>query len=171
MKKIITSVFVLLFLISGTGLYAQNLKFGHINSQELLLAMPENDSAQAQLERFANQLQTQMEAMQNELNTKYQDYLNQQEQLTDLIRQTKEEEIQQLQERIQNFQNTAQQEMQKKQNELMTPIINKANEAIKAVARENGFIYIFDISRGTILYFSDKSQDILPLVKQKLGIE
>lgn len=171
MKKITTSALVLFFLISGTGLYAQNLKFGHINSQELLQAMPENDSAQAQLERFAKQLQDQMEAMQTELNTKYQDYLNQQEQLTDLIRKTKEEEIQQLQERIQNFQNTAQQEMQKKQNELMTPIINKANEAIKAVARENGFIYIFDISRGTILYFSDKSQDILPLVKQKLGIE
>lgn len=171
MKKFATLIFVLAFFIPGSALMAQNLKFGHINSQELLQAMPENDSAQAQLERYAKQLQDQLQIMQNELNTKYQDYLNQQDNLTDLIRKTKEEEIQQLQERIQTFQNTAQQDMQQKQNDLLTPIINKANDAIKEVARENGFIYIFDISRGTILYFSDKSQDILPLVKKKLGIE
>ncbi len=61
--------------------------------------------------------------------------------------------------------------MQKKQQEMLQPIIDKANNAIKEVARENGFIYIFDIAGGTILYYSEKSVDILPLVKKKLGIE
>ncbi|NOY36974.1 MAG: OmpH family outer membrane protein [Chlorobi bacterium] len=171
MKKLVTIIFALSVALSGSVLHAQNLKFGHINSSELLQAMPENDSAQAQLQHYAKQLQDQLQTMQTEYNTKLQDYLGQQDNLTDLIKKTKEEELQQLQQRIQDFQSTAQQDMQKKQNDLLTPIINKANEAIKAVARENGFIYIFDISRGTILYYSDKSQDILPLVKKKLGIQ
>jgi len=166
-------VILMIVLIAGMGfsVQAQNLKFGHINSQELLKAMPENDSAQAEMQRFAQQLQDQMDELQVEFNKKLQDYQAQQGQLTDLIRKTKEQELANLQKNIQDFQAGAQQEMQKKQQELMQPIIDKANKAIKDVARENGFIYIFDIAGGTILYYSEKSVDILPLVKKKLGIE
>ncbi len=155
----------------GFSVQAQELKFGHINSQELLKAMPENDSAQAQLQRYAQQLQDQMDALQVEYNRKLQDYQAQQGQLTDLIRKTKEQELIDMQKNIQNFQAEAQQDMQKKQQELLQPIIDKANNAIKEVARENGFIYIFDVAGGMILYYSEKSVDILPLVKKKLGIE
>ena len=155
----------------GFSVQAQELKFGHINSQELLKAMPENDSAQAQLQRYAQQLQDQMDALQVEYNRKLQDYQAQQGQLTDLIRKTKEQELIDMQKNIQNFQAEAQQDMQKKQQELLQPIIDKANNAIKEVARENGFIYIFDVAGGMILYYSEKSIDILPLVKKKLGIE
>ncbi len=166
-------VFLMIVALAGMGisLQAQNLKFGHINSQELLKAMPENDSAQAQLQRFAQQLQDQMDELQVEYNRKLQDYQAQQDQLTDLIRKTKEQDLIDLQKKIQDFQAAAQQEMQKKQQEMLQPIIDKANNAIKEVARENGFIYIFDIAGGTILYYSEKSVDILPLVKKKLGIE
>jgi len=166
-------VFIMIVALAGMGmsLRAQNLKFGHINSQELLKSMPENDSAQAQLQRFVKQLQDQMDELQVEYNKKLQDYQAQQDQLTDLIRKTKEQELMNLQKNIQDFQAAAQQEMQKKQQELLQPIIDKANNAIKEVARENGFIYIFDVSAGTILYYSEKSVDILPMVKKKLGIE
>jgi outer membrane protein len=157
--------------VIGSSLRAQNLKFGHINSQELLKAMPENDSAQVQLQRYAKQLQDQMDELQVEYNRKLQDYQAQQDQLTDLIRKTKEQDLIDLQKKIQDFQVAAQQDMQKKQQEMLQPIIDKANNAIKEVARENGFIYIFDVAGGTILYYSEKSVDILPLVKKKLGIE
>jgi len=171
MKRTIVILMIVALAGMGLSVQAQNLKFGHINSQELLKAMPENDSAQAQLQRFAQQLQDQMDELQVEFNKKLQDYQSQQDQLTDLIRKTKEQELANLQKNIQDFQTAAQQEMQKKQQELLQPIIDKANNAIKEVARENGFIYIFDTAGGLILYYSEKSVDILPMVKKKLGIE
>lgn len=171
MKKSIGIFLVLALFTYGLTAHTQNFKFGHINSQELLKSMPENDSAQAQLQRYAKQLQDQLDAMQVEYNKKAQEFQDQQNNLTDLIKKTKLQELQDIQKRIQDFQSTAQQGMQQKQASLLQPIIDKANKAIKEVAEENGFTYIFDISRGTILYYSEQSQDIMPLVKKKLGLQ
>ncbi len=172
MKKSISILLVLLLFGWGLTVQAQQkYKFGHINSQELLQSMPENDSAQAKLQRFAKELQDQFDAMQVEYNKKFQEFQDQQNNLTDLIKKTKMEELSHIQQTMQDFQANAQQEMQKKQAELLQPVIDKANQAIKEIAQENGFTYIFDISRGTILYFSDQSVDILPMVKKKLGIQ
>jgi len=171
MKNYLRLSIVVVFLLIGTTSFAQNLKFGHINSQELLSLMPERDSAQVVLENYAQQLEDQLETMQVEYNNKVQQYLANQENYTDLIKQTKEQELTDLQERIQGFQNTAQQTIQQKEAQLIQPIIDKAEKAIKEVAEEQGFTYIFDLARGTILYFSDASQDILPLVKAKLNIQ
>jgi len=171
MKNYLRISIIVVFLLIGTTSFAQNLKFGHINSQELLSLMPERDSAQLVLENYAQQLEDQLETMQVEYNNKVQQYLANQENYTDLIKQTKEQELTDMQERIQGFQNTAQQTIQQKEAQLIQPIIDKAEKAIKEVAEEQGFTYIFDLARGTILYFSDASQDILPLVKAKLNIQ
>ena len=171
MKQYLKISLLLVMVFVGSNLFAQtNYKFGHINSQELIALMPESDSAQAELEKFAQGLQDQADVMQVELNKKYQDYLAQRDNLTDLIRQTKEGELNDLQGRIQAFNGSAQQDMQRKQAEVMQPIIEKAQNAIKEVAKANGFTYVYDIASGVLLYFSDDSEDILPLVKQKLGI-
>ncbi len=171
MKNYLRLSIIVVFLLIGTTSFAQNLKFGHINSQELLSMMPERDSAQLVLENYAQQLEDQLETMQVEYNNKVQQYLANQENYTDLIKQTKEQELTDMQERITGFQNTAQQTIQQKEAQLIQPIIDKAEKAIKEVAEEQGFTYIFDLARGSILYFSDASQDILPLVKAKLNIE
>jgi len=151
-------------------LKAQELKFGHIDSRELLMSMPESDSAQAKIQRLAADYDQQMEEMQVELNKKYDDYLQNRDKYTNLIRQTKEADIQEMQQRIQNFQQMAQEDLQTQQSQLMRPIIEKANKAVREVAEEKGFIYIFDIGSGNPVYWSDKSTDVLPLVKAKLGI-
>jgi len=171
MKNYLRLSIIVVFLLIGTTSFAQNLKFGHINSQELLSMMPERDSAQLVLENYAQQLEDQLETMQVEYNNKVQQYLANQENYTDLIKQTKEQELTDMQERITGFQNTAQQTIQQKEAQLIQPIIDKAEKAIKEVAEEQGFTYIFDLARGSILYFSDASQDILPLVKVKLNIQ
>ena len=171
MKQYLKITFLLLTLFITSNIAAQtNFKFGHINSQELIALMPESDSAQAELERYAQSLQDQADVMQVELNKKYQNYLAERDNYPELIRQTKEEELNELQGRIQAFNQSAQQDMQRKQAEVMQPIVEKAQNAIKAVAAANGFTYIYDISSGIILYFSSDSEDILPLVKQKFGI-
>ncbi len=164
-------VLVTALLLAGANVFAQNYKFGHINTNELFALMPERDSAQQILQKYAKELEDQLETMRVELNNKYNDYLNEQENLTDLIKQTKEQEINDLNQRIQGFETTAQQELQRKEAELFQPIYEKANNAIQEVAKENGFTYIFDLVTRTVLYFSEDSENILPLVKKKLGIE
>jgi outer membrane protein len=90
--------------------------------------------------------------------------------MTDVVKEAKVKEIQDLELRIQQFQQTSQEGVQQKRNEVLAPLLEKAQNAINAVAEENGYTYIFDISLGSIVY-GDESRDIMPLVKVKLGIE
>jgi outer membrane protein len=172
MKRLIGLVALVIFFASGQNAAAQNFKFGHINSDELFSIMPERDTIISQMEALRTELQNELELMHVEYNNKLNDYTNQAEQLSDLVRQTKEEELVGLNQRITNFQQSADQQLQSKQIELMQPVIQKAEKAIQDVAREEGFTYIFDLSRGPIIYFDEtKSEDILEKVKTKLGIE
>ena len=171
MKNLIKLVVITLFLFSGTTVNAQNYKFGHINSQELLSLMPERDSAEATIQKYAKDLEAELEIMNVEYNNKLNDYIEKQDILTPLVKQTKEQELSEFQSRIQDFTANAQQDIQQQEAQLIQPIIQKAEKAIKDVAKENGFTYIFDLSRGAVIYFSEQSEDILPLVLKKLGLE
>lgn len=171
MKKIFTLVAVVALSAFATVANAQTFKFGHIDSGALLQQMPEREQARVQLEKYAKQLQDQMSAMQTEFETKYQAYMEQADSLPQVLRETKERELAEIQQRFQVFQQTAQQDLSTKEGELLQPIIEKAKNAIDEVAAENGFIYVFDMSTGAILYNSDQSTDLLPLVLKKLGIQ
>ena len=172
MKKKVVLTIVFALVMAGTNVFGQTVyKFGHINSQELLTAMPERDSAQVVLENYAQKLEDQLDVMNVEYNKKLQEYMAERDNLSQLIRETKEQDLSDMQQRIQRFQNTAQQDMQMKQAEVMQPIVEKAQNAIKDVAESNGFTYVFDLAGGALLYFSDDSEDILPLVKTRLGIQ
>ena len=57
---------------------------------------------------------------------------------------------------------------QEREKALLTPIIDRAKEAIRDVAKENGYTYIFDSAVGVTLY--EGGDDVLPLVKKKLGL-
>ncbi|MBU0488325.1 MAG: OmpH family outer membrane protein [Bacteroidetes bacterium] len=170
MKKIL--IFACLFglFLAPTAISAQTkLKLGYIDSNELLLAMPGRDSAKTILEKYAKELETQIRSMSAELEQKYQDYMNNQANYTDLIKKTKEKELQDLQTRVQDFQTSAQEDLQKKEQDLLAPIIDKAKKAIDDVAKENGYTYIFDAGAGFLLFY-EGGENIMPLVKKKLGL-
>lgn len=170
MKRILfISIAVAAILFSSNSM-AQNLKFGHINGQELITLMPERDSAEAKLKAYGADLTEQIEQLYVEYNNKAQNYQQRRNTLTDAIREQREKELSDLEQRIREFEATAQQDYQRMQGEMMQPLMEKADAAIKKVAKANGFIYIFDISAGGVVYFSDSSVDILPLVKKELGI-
>jgi len=171
MKRIIV-LFSLLAVVSGAT-FAQNLKVGHINSQLLFTSMPESDSAQKKLERSAKMMQETLEQLQVEFNKKYEEYikLTNDQSASDLILRTKEEELQSLQQRVQNFQQQADQDLGNQRAELFKPIQDKAIKAVSDVAAENGFTYILDSAGGSLVYTSPDSQDILELVKAKLGLK
>ena len=171
MKKILIVVAVAFMSSFATVSNAQNYKFGHIDSGQLLLQMPEREQARVQLEKYAKQLEDQMAAMQSEFETKYQQYLEQRDSLPQVLLEAKERELTDIQQRFQAFQQTAQKDLSAKEGELLQPIIDKAKKAIDDVAVENGFIYVFDLSMGAILYNSDQSVDLMPLVLKKLGVK
>ena len=165
MKKII--FLALLSFLTLTSI-AQN-KFGYIDSQELLLLMPERKTAETEVQNFAKSLEAQLGSMTAEYQESVQEYQADEATYTDLVKQDKVAEITGLEQRIQTFQQNAQQSLQKKEQELLEPILSKAREAIEDVATEGGFTYIFDKNQGSILY-AKESENILPLVKQKLKL-
>ena len=174
MKKIsLIIVASVLFGLAEQKLNAQELKFGHIDTEALIYALPETDTAIARLERFGRELSNTYEIMQVELNNKSLAYERESATLIDIVRQNREQELFDLNRRMQEFQQTAQQQIQERQNEYFQPIFAKVEKAIQDVGKENGFIYIFSIGGqvSSISYFDEtKSVDILPLAKAKLGI-
>jgi outer membrane protein len=156
----------------GQSAMAQNVKFGHINSDELIQAMPEYDTATVKIEKFRKELINALELMTVELNTKNEAYIKDSKNLSDIVKQAKEQELGDMNRRIQEFQTTAQTQLQEKQAELFQPIMAKVDKAIKDVGKENGFIYIFDIAKGSLLYFDEtKSTNVMALTKAKLGLK
>ncbi len=156
--------------ISGMSFAQGNLKIGYIDSNEILSLMPETDSLQKELKAYADNLQQQLQVMMQEYQTKVQEYQNNQATMSDLIRQTKEKDISDLQTRIQQFQASADQDLANKQTELFNPVIQKVKDAITAVGAENHYNYILDIAQGVVLYY-ENGDNVLPLVKKKLGIK
>jgi outer membrane protein len=101
---------------------------------------------------------------------RYNEYMENQSGWTELIRNTKQREIQDMGARIQEFQENAQKQLQQREQELLKPIIDRAKKAITDVAAEGGYSYIFDSGVSALLYSPD-SDDIMPLVKKKLGLK
>lgn len=170
MKRFFAIAVVVVFAASAG--YSQNVKFGHVNGNELIQAMPEFDSARVKLEKFQMELQNALEIMTVQLNNMNDAYTKDNKNWTDIVKQTKEQEIIDLTKRMQDFQANAQEQLQNKQVEVFQPIQMKVDKAIKEVGKENGFIYVFDIGTGVLLYFDEtKSTNVMPLCKAKLGIK
>jgi outer membrane protein len=167
MKKL----FLLALVVFSTVAFSQQkIKLGHLNSNDLMAVMPGRDSAEKVLNDYAKNLQDQLNAMMNEFQTKYQEYLDNSEKYLEPVKKAKEKELVDLQNRIEEFKNQSQELLLKKEQELIQPLIDKAKKAISEVAKERGYTYIFDVSAGSLLYYQD-SDDIMPYVKEKLGIK
>ncbi len=145
-------------------------KFGHVNSQEILMAMPEFKTIQLTLDTLQTQWENEMVKMREEYLTKIQEFQDKQATMPESIKQARQSEIADLEQRIATFQQTASADLQQRHQELLTPVIEKIRKAIEEVGNENAFTYIFDLSAQSIIYQSPKSNDVTPLVKKKLGI-
>lgn len=175
MKKFLKLTLAVALMLCATAASAQ--KFGRVDLAAIVPNMPEFKEAQTNLEAYSLELQNQLEQIQVEFNQKYAEYEKNRATYTDAIRQMKESELTQLQQRFGEFQQIAQQDLQQKEAELMEPIYTKANEAVKAVAMAGGYMAIFSTagdmpSSAGLAYFDPSSlTDITAEVKKNLGIE
>ena len=170
MKKVFGILLFAVLVLTAQDGFAQSFKTGHINRDEIIMAMPDYDSAMKKYNAFGQELTNALELMQVEYNNRLDQYVKDSKNLTEIVKANKEQELGDMQNRINNFQQQAQVQLQEKQAELLNPIIEKATKAINDVAKEGGFVYIYDVR--TLVYFDTvKSTDIGPLVKTRLGVK
>lgn len=155
MKRLTIVIAAVILMCSAAS--AQNLKFAHVNFNELVQLMPEMDSARVQLETTQMEIQETYQSMINEFQTKYTQFSEKQSTWTASVKASKERELSEIQTRIQEFEQTSQQELQQVQNALMAPIYQKAQETVQKLAKAQGFIFVFDASQ---LLYIDEAQSI-----------
>jgi len=146
------------------------VKLGHINSELLISQMPESTKINTELQALGKTFDDEFKSMYTEFESKGKKYEAEAGTKSDAINQSRAKEMQDMQARMQQYQQSAQKELQKKRFDLLQPILEKAQKAIDSVAKEKGLDYIFDASKGQLL-FAKESLDILPAVKVKLGIK
>ena len=180
MRKLINVFFVAAALLFSANVANAQQKIGHLNSEEVFANLSDAKTAQTTLENLAKVKQAEIGKMQTEYQTKYEAAIAKNKTLSEANKETvtKElqvmgEELQGMEKRIKDAQTKAQQEIATKQGELYTPINQKFETAVKAVAKEKGLAYVFDIAAqqgANNLLFSDGGDDITAAVKTKLGI-
>jgi len=170
MKKVFGLLLTAVLIFTAQDGIAQSFKTGHINRDDIIMAMPDYDTAMKAYNAYGQELTNALELMQVEYNNKLDQYVKDSKTLTDLVKTNKEQELADMQTRIANFQQQAQVQLQDKQVALLNPIIEKVTAAINDVAKAQGFIYVYDVR--TLIYFdATKSTDVAPLVKTKLGLK
>ena len=168
MKHLKTLLLSAIFII-GLGSVANAQKIAHINSDQLLAEMPETKALKAELERLQKTYRDDIEGMFKQLEAKVKKFEAEGKTQTQETNQQRALEVQQDRAKIGQAEQTMNQEMGKKYQEKTTPILQKAQNAIKAVAAEKGIVYVLDAAPGKGLIVFDKGADIFAAVKAKLG--
>ena len=167
MKKLIALLLMLLPFAGAVN--AQEVKIAVVNTQEVFMALPEVADMQKKLEGLNAKYKKELETMQGEYQKKYSDFIAQQDSLTENIKVRRMQEVQDMQQRMDNFVQVAQQDVAKQQQDLLTPIQQKIQDAIKAVGAEKGYTYIIDPQ--VLLYQGSNAIDATQFVKAKLGLK
>lgn len=166
MKKALLTVAM---AIICAGASAQTLKFAHIDTQELMFVLPETEKVNDELAAAQNETRETYQSMIEEYQTKAQQYEAKKATWTPSILQSKEKELQDMVQRIQEFEQSAQQELQELQQQKMAPINEKVHKAITEVAKEGGFVFVFE--SGSLIYVDEaQSTNIIDKVRAKLGV-
>ena len=163
-KGLLTLMIAALTVISTQA----QTKFGYLNSNELIGSMAETKAAATELDEYTKKLESQLSDMQSELERKAAEYQQNETTYSDLVKEDKMREMESIQKRMVDFQQSAQQALAQKETELFTPIREKALAAIEQVAKEVNYTYIFE-GTGALIYVDEK-ENIIDKVKAKLGM-
>ena len=168
MKKFIICA---LCAICGFTTANAQAKFGHVNTQEIIQAMPEFATARTDIEKLTQQYEADLKSMQDELQKKAEAFEKEEATLPENIKTRRNQELQDLYQRIQQTYQDNQQALSKAQQDKMQAITTKVLDAIKAVGQEGGYVYVMDMSAGIPYISTTLSSDVTAQVKAKLGLK
>ncbi|HEV7781729.1 MAG TPA: OmpH family outer membrane protein [Chitinophagaceae bacterium] len=176
MKSLLKIILVAAVMLTNVALHAQQ-KIGHINSGDLLTSMPEMKAADANFQTYAKQATAVLTQMDTERSKTIALFQAKQKTLTEANKGTVEKElvalsknIQDMEKALQDKQQSSEEDVAAKRSEIYQPVFKKAEDAVKLVAKEKGFSYVFDVSQPGMVYF-DGGEDLMTAVKTKLGIK
>ena len=168
------TVLVFILTLFTAGAFAQDAqKLGYADWELIFSQMPEAKQVENALKVHSDQLRAQLDAKYKEYEAKLKAYQEGGAKMLDAVRRDKETELTQLQESMQKFQQDAQTSLQKKQSDLMAPVFDKVGKAIDAVAKENGYTYVFTaktLGGDDVLLYSDEKYNVSTLVLKKMGV-
>ncbi|MEY2917978.1 MAG: hypothetical protein RIS73_1692 [Bacteroidota bacterium] len=164
MKKLIVAGVMALGFLSASA----QTKIGYINTEEVMASMPETEKANKELQEFQTELAKQGDDLEKEANERSAQFIKDSATYSASMKEIKREELIKLIQRVQNYNTEAQEKAKQAGQQKFIPIQQKAMEAIKAVAKKNGYAYVLDINSVLV---GPPGDDILPLVKKELGIK
>lgn len=167
MKKIILCAICALCGLTASA----QAKFGHVNTQEIIQAMPEFATARTEIEKLTQQYETDLKSMQDELQKKAEAFEKDEATLPEPIKTRKNQELQDLYQRIQQTYQDNQQALAKAQQEKLQAISEKVLTAIKSVGQDGGYVYIMETGAGIPYISTTLSTDVTAQVKAKLGLK
>lgn len=169
MKQLKTILFATVLSLGVLGFAQAQSKVAHINSTDLIQAMPEMKSAQAQMEKLGKTYEADIKDMASQLDSKMKQYDSEAATQTNEENAKRAQELQTMENNIRQYQAQAQRDLQQKELDLLQPITEKAKAAILKVARAQGFEYVLDSSQGNGVIMAD-GKDLLNDVKKEMGI-
>jgi outer membrane protein len=163
MKKLI------LMLALALPMLASAQKIGHVNSQEIMTLMPETKKMSEKLDSLQTSYENQLANMQEEFNKKLTEFQQQQTTMTAGVKEFRQQELAEMEQRMQMFYQTIQKDLQAKQVEYLQPVQNKLLEAINKVGKAQGCTYVMD--KASMLYIAPDALDLTSAVRAELGIK
>ncbi|MCK7590402.1 OmpH family outer membrane protein [Subsaxibacter sp. CAU 1640] len=168
MKQFKTLLFAAILFVGATSFTMAQSKIAHINTNELIEAMPQMKTAKTELEKLSKTYEAEIQKMATEYQNKIKQYQREVDTKTEEENAKRAEEVQTIEQSIRQYQANAQEDIQKKQEELMKPIFEKAKAAIQKVAKAQGFQYVLDSTQGSGVLLAD-GKDLMADVKKELG--
>lgn len=168
-KALFTTLFLILFSFAAS---AQTIKFGSVNSDEIITLMPETDSARVQIEKRTTELKKEFQVIEMDLQKKYEAYQKGLSTFSAAMRQAKEKDISDGQANMKQFEEAAQIELQELQGIVMKPAIDKIRAAIEKISKANGVTFVIDNAQPPFIYMNEASVlDLTPLIKTELKLK
>ncbi|MEO6348574.1 MAG: OmpH family outer membrane protein [Aquaticitalea sp.] len=168
MRQFKTLLFAAILFIGATSFTMAQSKIAHINTNELIEAMPEMKTAKAELDKLSKTYEAEIQKMATEYQNKIKQYSAEVDTKTEEENAKRQEEVGTIEQSIRQYQTQAQEDMQKKQTDMMKPLFDKAKTAIQKVGKAQGFQYVLDSTQGSGVLLAD-GKDLMADVKKELG--
>lgn len=144
-------------------------KTAHINYKQLVLMMPETKTADSIITSLTKNYQAELSRMESEYKVKSEKFKVEEKTLLEATKELRLKELKDAETTYTKFQETAKKDISDKDKALFDVIFKKAEKAVKDVAKDKGYSYVIDSSKGTHVYL-DPKEDIFEAVKKKLGL-
>ena len=168
MKKIFTVAFIALGFVFAANSAVAQAKIGYISSQDLITLMPEYKKADSSLQQLRAALIQNAQEKETKLNSDIEKFNKDSATMNEAIKAVKRQDLQKAYQELAGEEQRIQEALQQQQQRELAPIQKKANEAVQAAAKENGYTFVFE---KDVLIVAPPGDDILPLVAKRLGIK